>query len=183
MEPDLTGGTVAFNPYTGAAADATHTVPDVDSPTSLSVIVPTNAADGKIQVTTFDTDAVTAGVQGGIAFSATNFDVPPPDCTDGGGPTHERSIKLRLRGALTAKGRVSVADDTTACTDNVQVKIQRRQSGKWKTIKITNTDTVGKYAKKIRNRSGKYRALATKLTLENGDVCLKAVSNRVRYRR
>jgi hypothetical protein len=170
LEADLTGGDVRFSPY---AADAASTVPDVDEPVMLSVIVPSGAGDGPIRVTT----------NVGVVFSTDSYLLPPPDCEDEGGPEHARSITLRLKGALTAKGRVSVADDTTACTDNVQVKIQRRQSGKWKTIKITTTDTVGKYAKKIRNRSGKYRALAPKLTLENGDVCLKAKSNRVRYRR
>jgi hypothetical protein len=167
---DIVGGTVRFTPF---ATDATVVPPDSDTATTLTRFVTADAADGPVRVI--------AG--GGTGFSTESFDVPPPDCTDEGGPEHSRSITLRLKGALTAKGRVSVADDTAACSDNVQVKIQRRQSGKWKTIKITNTDTVGKYAKKIRNRSGKYRALATKLTLENGDVCLKAVSNRVRYRR
>jgi hypothetical protein len=167
---DTAGGTVEFSPYGTAAAVVP---PDSDTSTQLTRFVSATAADGPIKVI--------AG--GGTVFSTQSFKVPPPDCEDEGGPEHSRSITLRLKGALTAKGRVSVADDTAECSDNVQVKIQRRQSGKWKTIKITNTDTVGKYAKKIRNRSGKYRALATKLTLENGDVCLKAVSNRVRYRR
>jgi hypothetical protein len=163
--------------------EGTYPVPDLSEPTSIQAIVPSGVADGPIHVFTGVDANPTAGDQGVYSSSTTPFLTPPPDCEDEGGPTHERSITLRLKGALTAKGRVSVADDTAACSDNVQVKIQRRQSGKWKTIKITNTDTVGKYAKKIRNRSGKYRALATKVTLENGDVCLKAVSNRVRYRR
>ena len=41
LDADLDGATVGFNPYTGVIGDATHTVPDVDTTTSLSVIVPT----------------------------------------------------------------------------------------------------------------------------------------------
>jgi hypothetical protein len=175
IDGSFAGGLVEFSAFTGTnGVDAVHTGAAED-PTSLTVLVPATAADGPIAVST-DVSQI---------FSTTDFNVVTDvaDCEEVPGPEHSRSITLRLKGALTAKGRVSVADDTAACSDNVQVKIQRRQSGKWKTIKITNTDTVGKYAKKIRNRSGKYRALATKVTLENGDVCLKAVSNRVRYRR
>jgi hypothetical protein len=173
---DPTGGVVGFNPYTGASADANHTGA-AESPTTLVVNVPGNAVDGPIRVTT------NLSVGDDSVDSTDHFNVVTDPLECGVTGDHARTINLRLRGALTAKGRVRSSDDTAACTDNVQVKIQRRQSGKWKTIKITNTDTVGKYAKKIRNRSGKYRSIAPKFTLENGEVCLKAKSNRVKYRR
>jgi hypothetical protein len=167
---DPVGGDVRFNPY---GANAIHTGA-AESPTTLSVNVPASAVDGPIRVTTL----------AGTVDSTTNFDVAAAAEDCGGPGDHARTIKLRLKDALIAKGRVSSSDDTAACTDSVQVKIQRKKKGGgWKTLKITTTDTVGKYAKKIKNKSGKYRSLAPKLTLENGEVCLKAVSNKVKYRR
>src|SRR6266545_7284960 len=183
LDADLDGATVAFNPYTGAAADAGHTVPDVDTTTSLSVIVPTNAADGRIRVTTdVDTDPNTAGVQG--VFSTANFEVPPPDCK--AALPFARSITLRLRDALVARGKVSAAVVTppapAGCTAAVPVKIQRRRAGGgWRTVGKTTTSDTGAYRKKIRNRHGKYRSLAPKLTLASGDVCSRAVSKVVKH--
>lgn len=57
----IVGGRVRFNPY---STDATHTIPDVDTATSLSVIVPSDATDGPVRVTTF---------AGGTVFSDTAF--------------------------------------------------------------------------------------------------------------
>ncbi len=57
----IVGGRVRFNPY---ATDATHTIPDVDTATSLSVIVTSDATDGPVQVTTF---------AGGTVLSDTDF--------------------------------------------------------------------------------------------------------------
>jgi hypothetical protein len=168
LEKDLTGGDVSFSPY---SADATHTVPDVDTATSLSVIVPSGSGDGPIKVTT--------GVNS--LFSATSFQVPPPDCPVTGGIA--RSVTLRLRGALVARGKVSTSVTTApaGCTAAVPVKIQRRVSGHWKTVGKTTTSDTGAYKKRIRNRHGKYRSLAPKLTLTTGEVCNRAVSKAVRH--
>jgi hypothetical protein len=172
--PGLVGGEVRFSPY-AAAQIAAHTVPDVDEPTSLSVVVPTGSADGRIQVTTF-------GTAGGTAFSATNFEVPPPDCL-AGPVTHARSISLTLRRHLVAKGTVTVADDTAECIAGVSVKVQRRKKGGgWKNVGSASTTDAGKYKVSIKDRPGKYRALAPAVTLADDSVCKKAVSPRVRHR-
>jgi hypothetical protein len=164
--PGLVGGDVRFSPY---AAPATHTVPDVDTPTSLSVIAPTGAADGPIRVTTFSTT-------GGQVFSATNFDVPPPDCPSALG--HTRSITLKLKDKLTAKGTVKSTEDPafTDCAASVPVKIQRKVSGSWKTVGKTTTSDTGAYSKKIKNKKGKYRSIAVKTTVPTDELCLKAKS-------
>jgi hypothetical protein len=179
LGPDLLGGTVAFSPYTPAAVagdpgKAQHTVPDVDEPTSLSVLVPTGAGDGKIKVTTF------GAATGGEAFSATTFEVPPPDCpvvTPGG---HARSITLTLKKHLVARGTVSLndaADTTTECFASVPVKIQRRVSGHWKNVGSTTTNDNGAYKRRIKDKPGRYRALAPKVTLSDTDFCAKARSS------
>jgi hypothetical protein len=176
LGPTLGGGEVAFSPY-GATEIAANTAPDVSSPTNLSVIVPDTAGDGPLRVTTF------GAATGGRVFSSTNFLVPPPDCTSA--LPFARSITLRLRDALVARGKVTAAAVTPAapagCTAAVPVKIQRRVSGGWRTVGKTTTTDTGAYRKKIRNRHGKYRSLAPKITLTTGEVCGRAVSRAVKH--
>jgi len=167
----ILGGLVSFSPYT---SDATHTVPDVDAPDSLSVLVSTGAADGPIKVTTKGTTA--APLNGMSVFSSANFEVPPPDCVAAGG--HSRSITLKLKDKLVAKGTVKSTETTpfTDCVANVPVKIQKKKSGSWKTVGKTTTSDTGAYSKKIKNKKGKYRAIAVKTTVPTDEVCLKAKS-------
>jgi hypothetical protein len=169
---DLLGGEVRFSPY-AAAQIATHTVPDVDDVTSLSVVVPTGAADGPIQVTT----------DVGTVFSTTSFLVPPPDCPEVTGNEHPRSITFKITKKGRASGVVSSTEDP-AYTDGVAavpVKNQRKKAGGgWKTVGKTTTDDTGAYVKKVKNKKGKqkFRALAPKVSLGDPvtDVCLKARS-------
>jgi hypothetical protein len=177
LAPGEVGGLVEFAPYTGTpptnGLDAAPTSPDISDPTTLQVTVPgTSAApvaDGPIQVTTFT-------ATGGRVLSSTLFQTPPPDCPSALG--HTRSISLKLKDKLTAKGTVKSTETTpfTACAASVPVKIQRKVSGSWKTVGKTTTSDTGAYSKKIKNKKGKYRSIAVKTTLEGGEVCLKAKS-------
>jgi IPT/TIG domain len=159
------GGDVRFAPYT---ATATHTGAP-ETPTQLSVVVPSGAADGQIRVSTFN-DVLGEGA----VLSATAFQVPPPESCPPA--LHTRSITLRLRRHLVTRGRVSVGDGFTDCAASVPVKVQRRVSGKWRTVGKTTTTDTGAYKKRIRDRAGRYRALAPKFSLASGDVCPSAVS-------
>jgi IPT/TIG domain len=130
----------------------------VDSATQITATVPTGATTGKITVTT----------PGGTATSPTDFTVSK---------THSRSVTLKLKKHLVAKGVVSVGDGFTACVASVPVKIQRRVSGNWKNVGSTSTSATGSYKKKIKDKPGKYRAKAPKVALNAGvDVCLKTTS-------
>jgi hypothetical protein len=174
-----TNTAVRFAPYTGATTLAGHTSPNADSPTSLAVIVPSGAADGPIRVSTFN-DVIGEGA----VLSDTRFEVPPPDCV-AGGPTHGRAITLSLKKHLVAKGMVSLtdaADTTTECIAGVPVKIQKRKSGHWKTVGSTTTKDNGAYKKRIKDKPGKYRAKAPKVTLTAGDVCNGAKSRTVKHK-
>jgi len=165
----IDGGAVRFSPY---AADATGTVPDIDSATTLGVIRPSTASDGPIQVTTFATT-------GGTAFSSASFQTPPPDCAPPGAVGHERTITLKLKKSGAASGVVSSTEDPafTACVASVPVKIQRKTSGGWKNVGSTTTTDTGSYTKKTKGKPGKYRALATKVEgTTDADDCLKAKS-------
>jgi IPT/TIG domain len=168
---DAVGGDVRFAPY---AATAAHTVPNVDTPTSLSVIVPSDAADGPIRVSTFN-DVLGEGA----VLSGTAFMVPPPDVHPCGPPVaeHPRSVTLRLRRHLVARGKVSVGDGFTDCAATVPVKIQRRLAGHWRTVRTTTTSPRGTYRRRIPDRPGRYRTRAPKLALSDGtNICARAIS-------
>jgi hypothetical protein len=177
-DPATTQTPVRFAPH-ATAADALHTIPNAETPTTLSVIVPSGTTDGPIRVTTFATT-------GGTIFSTTQFTTPPPDCPEVGGNVHARSITLSLRKHLVARGRVSSTEDPafTDCVAGVPVKIQRRRAGGWRTVGSTTTSDTGGYKKRIKDRPGKYRALAPKVTLGDPvtDTCSRAVSPRRTHR-
>jgi hypothetical protein len=170
------GGDVKFNPY---ASNAAHSGA-AESPMKLVVNVPSSAVDGPIRVTTF------AGT-GGTVTSTGSFDVvtDPALCPGVVGATHARSITLSLRKHLVARGKVSSTEDPafTECVASVPVKIQRRRAGGWRTVGSTTTTDTGAYKKRIKDRPGKYRALAPKVTLNDGaDICSRAVSPRRTHR-
>ena len=120
------------------------------------MVVPSGAADGPIRVSTFN-DVLGEGV----VLSGTAFEVPPPevDCFP---LDHARSITLSLRRHLVAQGRVSSNEDPafTDCVASVPVRIQRRVSGRWRTVGRTTTTDTGAYKKRIKDRPGKYRSVA-----------------------
>ena len=167
------GGTVRFAPYT---TTATHTGAP-ETPKQLSVLVPSDAADGPIRVSTFN-DVVGEGA----VLSGTAFQVPPPDVTCSAAD-HARSITLRLRRHLVARGRVRSVEDPafTDCVASVPVRIQRRVSGRWETVGKTTTTATGVYKKRIKDRPGKYRSVAPPID-QFTDLCFRAGSPVRRYK-
>jgi IPT/TIG domain len=165
------GGDVRFAPYT---ATATHTGTP-QTPTRLTVLVPSGVADGPIRVSTFN-DVVGEGA----VLSDTRFEVPPPevDCFPLEQP---RSVTLRLRKHLVARGMVSLTtegDDSTVCVASVPVKIQRRVSRHWKTVGNATTNDTGAYNKRIKDKPGRYRVTAPMIFLAEPvlQTCLRAIS-------
>jgi len=151
---NFTGATdVHFN-------DVAATTFNVLSPTEIEATVPSGATTGPIKVTT----------PAGSATSTSDFTVIV---------THARSVTLRLRRHVVARGVVSPSDASTACVMNVPVEIQRRVHGHWKSIGTTTTTPTGAYEKRIPDKPGTYRAKAPKITLNTGaDVCSAAWSAR-----
>jgi hypothetical protein len=170
---NIGGALVSFSPYT---SDASHTLPDVDESTTLSVIVSSDAADGPIKVTTKGTTA--APTDGMSVFSTAKFEVPPPDCTAATG--HTRSITLKLKKSGQASGKVTSTETTpfTDCVNAVPVKIQKKKKGGgWKTVKSTTTSATGSYSAKTKGKPGKYRSLAPKTSVGTPPAdCAKAKS-------
>ena len=116
-----------FAPYT---ATATHTGTP-ETPTQLSVLVPSDAADGPIRVSTFN-DVVGEGA----VLSDTRFEVPPPD-VDCFPLDHaeEHDAEPTEAPRRSREGQPAIEDDGfTDCVASVPVKIQRRVSGRWRTV-------------------------------------------------
>jgi IPT/TIG domain len=149
--PTFTTSSVKFN--TTAATSFT-----VNSSTQITATVPTGATTGKISVTT----------PSGTGTSTANFTVSIP---------HSRSVTLTLKKHVVAKGVVNVGDTFTACEASVPVKIQRKTSSGWKSVGTATTTSTGSYSKKVKDKTGKYRALVKSFTPNSGvDVCSKAKS-------
>lgn len=104
---------------------------------------------------------------------------PSPTPTPTASPTPSpspasRAISLRTRKHLVAKGKVS--SDRPDCASG-EVKIQRRKSGRWKTVKRVQTASDGSYRKRVSDRTGRYRTVVLPST-----ECLRAVSAVRRHR-
>jgi hypothetical protein len=86
-------------------------------------------------------------------------------------------VTLTLKKHVVAKGVVNVSDTFTACEASVPVKIQRKTSSGWKNVGSATTSASGSYSKKLKDKTGKYRAQVKKFTPNAGvDVCSKATS-------
>jgi hypothetical protein len=155
---NLTGVTsVKFNGISGTFTTSTAT--------SVAAIVPAGATTGKVTVTT----------PVATATSATDFTVTTAT-------KHQRSVTLKLKGDLTASGTVKVADGFNACRSNVTVEIQRLKNGTWTKVGSDKTTSDGKYKKALDDKTGKYRAIAKKKTLNGGDdICVADTSPTVKH--
>ncbi|MEW6060046.1 MAG: hypothetical protein AB1551_07915 [Actinomycetota bacterium] len=79
-------------------------------------------------------------------------------------PPVGRSLTLQLAGHLTASGKLSSDDGSTACIAEMTVNIQRLTGGKWLTVKSVVTGQAGKYEDSIPDVNGTYRAKAPKVS-------------------
>jgi len=86
-------------------------------------------------------------------------------------------VTLKLTKHVVAKGTVNVGDAFTACEAGVPVKIQRKTSSGWKSVGTATTTSTGSYSKKVKDKTGKYRAQVKKFTPDAGvNVCSKSTS-------
>ena len=160
--PVGTSVTITGTNFTGATSvtfnGVSATTFNIVSSTEVTATIPAGATTGLIKVTT----------PVGSATSTSNFTVSI---------SHARSVMLKLRKHLVARGVVSASDGFTACLMNVPLKIQRRVSGRWKTVGSTTTTATGAYKKRIPDKPGRYRAKAPKVTLNAGaGICSAATS-------
>ena len=191
MTPVLTprGGSVCFRSADGGSIDCAswgnYSGDDAATGNPFSPALGLLPGRSMARVTTGGSDAKSLDPGDDTNDSAADFadSAPSPTNNAGGaaepGPEpvdHDRSVALGLRRALVAKGRVSAEGDYAACFRGVAVKIQRRGGGRWKVVARTRTNADGTYRKKMRDRRGRYRALAPRFSPEDGHRCLKGIS-------
>jgi subtilisin-like proprotein convertase family protein len=145
----LTGATSV----TFGGAPATFTV---DSDTEITATAPAEAETGLIAVVT----------PSGTGTSADSFTVVSLE--------HHRSVSMSV--GRKARGTVVADDDFAACESEVPVRVQHRERGRWRTIGTDITDTNGGFVVPGTREAGRYRAIASRVTLSSDDVCLKATS-------
>jgi hypothetical protein len=154
--------TITGTGYTGTSSvefDGAPATFDVDSDIEITATVPLVATTGPVSVTT----------PGGIATSLTDFDVLPPT-------SHARSVTLRLRSGLVARGAVA-AGGFDACEGNALVKVQRRADRGWHTAESDVTGGTARYRERVPDRPGAYRTMAPQSVVNGGqDLCQRAVS-------
>jgi hypothetical protein len=85
-------------------------------------------------------------------------------------------ITFKLKGSLTAFGRITARDGYRPCADNAPIRIQRKNNGEWRTIKKTRSRPSGHYEAKIKDRSGKYRAFSPAGSVDTQNDCSSAKS-------
>jgi hypothetical protein len=155
----LTGATVTVCGITAAIQSATDT--------SLTFLVP-NVATGTCPVV-----ITTAAQTLQTAFNVTTGEIQ-----------FARSVTLQTprhrAGGLLLRGTVESVE--SQCFVGVPVKLQRKRPGiGWRNVGGDLTNIEGRYREIVRDRPGRYRAVAPRLEVPKG-TCLRAVSNRVRHR-
>lgn len=183
------GGSVCFRSADGGNIDCaswgTYSGDDSDTGTPFNAtlgLVPGQSME-RISRGGSDPQALDAGDD--TNDSEEDFEPSSPSPTNNAGEgadaapetiDHDRAVTLALRKALVARGSVSAKGDYAACYRDVSVRIQRRGQGAWTTVARTTTDDGGAYRTRLRDRTGRYRAVAPAFSPEDGHGCLKAVS-------
>jgi subtilisin family serine protease len=117
-------------------------------------------------------------VVNGVGLTA---DSPTRSFTTDPAESHGRSVSLKLRKHLIARGSLAEADGFAGCVQGATVRLQRKRRGAWRTIETVTPKSTGAFRAKIKDRPGRYRASVSETTVGN-DVCGAAVSRSVRHR-
>jgi hypothetical protein len=108
---------------------------------------------------------------------------PEPDPQPEPEPEHDpetfsRSVALE-HGDGSLNGTVDSEPDADFCTQDVPVKLQRKRDGKWRTIAAATTDHLSSFTFPV-TRAGTYRAKASLVEFDDGDICSAALSPTVK---
>lgn len=194
MTPVLTagGGSVCFRSADGGPIDCAawgnYSGDDAATGTPFNATLGLLPGRSMTRVTTggSDPEALDAGDDTNDSEADFEDAAPSPSNNAGGAPEpepdpqsvdHDRSVTLRLRRALVARGRVSAEGDYRACFADAVVKIQRRKyGGGWRVVGRTRTERDGTFREKVRDRRGRYRAVAPRFSPQEGHRCLRGRS-------
>jgi hypothetical protein len=94
---------------------------------------------------------------------------------------HKMKLTFKLKGRLTAVGRITARDGYAPCGNNAPIRIQRRQGGKWRNVGETFSKPKGRYKVTVPNRPGLYRAFSPAGSVDAQNVCSSAKSRTRRH--
>lgn len=94
---------------------------------------------------------------------------------------HNMKLTFKLKGRLTAVGRITARDGYAPCGNNAPIRIQRRQGGKWKNVEETFSKPKGMYKVAVPNRQGLYRAFSPAGSVDTQNICSSAKSRTRRH--
>ncbi|MGH2755150.1 MAG: plastocyanin/azurin family copper-binding protein [Actinomycetota bacterium] len=182
INPDLasvTGG--EFGYHCSIHPEMTGTI-EVD-PEAEAESEPTSTASGSATASPTATGSPTSSPTGSPSPTASDSPSPLPSITPLPPTEVSRRVSLNLEGHLRAKGRVRASGEGgDACIADVDVNIQKkRKKDGWKTIETTQTRDNGKYATKIPDKKGRYRAKIAEETRDDV-VCSSAKSDSDRHK-
>ncbi|MDQ3956779.1 MAG: hypothetical protein M3273_00490 [Actinomycetota bacterium] len=106
---------------------------------------------------------------------------PTPEPTPPPPEEHARTVTLKLRRHLVARGRVAAVDGFADCEVAAEVDVSRRKSGQWTLVAQTATDSSGSFRVTLPDIRGRYRAEVAEVTT-GGHTCASAVSVARRHR-
>lgn len=179
------GGSVCFgnsNPPVDCASWGGYSGDDSQTGTPFNAPVGLVPGQSMARNTSGGEDAERLDAEDDTNDSAADFEMAAPTPTNNAGEpgddatAHERTVSLALRRSLVARGKVSVADDFDDCVDRVRVVIERRRDGRWRPVKRITTNEAGRYRAELRDRPGRYRAVAPEFAPSEGHRCVEAKS-------
>jgi hypothetical protein len=132
----------------------------VDSDIQITTTVPLGGTTGPISVTT----------PNGTGASLVDFTVT--DAPE----RHNRSVTLALTNRLVATGRVRADDGFSRCESRAHVVIQRRGKRHWAVVGHDKAGNAGRFRRHLRDRRGRYRAVAPRHVVGANHVCGRGVS-------
>jgi V8-like Glu-specific endopeptidase len=98
------------------------------------------------------------------------------------GQIHAMALSLRLSGHLVARGKMTVPDGYIECSRDAPVLIFHKVQGGWDLAKRARTGSNGTFNVRLRDRAGKYHALAPEGSVDDLNVCAEARSRGAGHR-
>lgn len=90
-------------------------------------------------------------------------------------PEHARSVTLRLRRHIVARGRIDAPGAPEDCRAGVPVTVEKRRDGAWHALATTETTEAGSFRVRLDDSPGRYRAVAPEVESGAG-TCAEAWS-------
>jgi hypothetical protein len=121
-----------------------------------------------------ETDVMDGPYQGAVAQDLYNT---AADIT-----VHPMSLGIRLRRHLIVSGTLTADDGFTACAVGARIEVWRKGRRGWSLLKSERTNSAGKYSIKVKDRSGRYQAVAPEGPADDLNYCGLAFSRVLRYK-